>query len=272
MRTRVFRIPALLLLAAAAAGAGDQPSAPDIRSFRPSANGFAFVNHFTDSPLPFSFGGLEHKIGAPTVFGLCGGMSFAAADLFLAGQAPPLRTTPPVKGEKLYDYIQQRQLTSLGPRMTLAVRIGRWMGLPDSGPFGTRTLTVEELGGMQALLAKGQPVVLGLVFNHHSANRDASGPAGVPWENHQVLAYDETSSPGLVSFRIYDPNYPKRDDAEIRCLLRISGSVTVGPWGSVRMPLLGVECERAVGARVPTPIRGMFAMPYSSVRPPDPLE
>ncbi len=270
------------MLGACLAGTARQPggelSAPDIRAFRPSANGFAFVNHFTGSPIPFSLGGLENRIGTPSAFGLCGGMSFAAADMYLAGRAPPVRSTSPSKQDDgaLFDYIQRRQMATFGPGMGLAGRFGRWMSLPDLGPLGTRTMTIGELDGVRAGLGAGRPIVLGLVFNHHAANKEASGPAGVPWENHQVLAYDVATpvaqESGTISIRIYDPNYPKQNDVVLRCRPRIAGMMMVGPWGGVQAPLMGVECERAVGTRRGTPVRGVFVMPYSGATVPQKLE
>lgn len=276
---------------ACAAGTGVQPprgetSVPDIRAFRPSANGFAFANHFTGSPIPFSLGGLENRIGAPSTFGLCGGMSFAAADLFLAGRTPPTRDKPLVKGEPegggaWFNYIQGRQLTSLGPGLELAARFGRWMSLPDNGGrvdaplLGTRTMSLGELGEIRTTLGEGKPVVLGLVFNRHASNAEAGGRIGVPWENHQVLAYDAASDGasgnGATMIRIYDPNYPKRDDAAIRCVTVITGTMLAGPWGGVRVPVLGVECSRVVETQRPTVVRGVFAMPYAPVRVPETL-
>ena len=261
----------------------EESPARDIRTFRPSANGFAFVNRFTGSPIPFSLGGLENKLGTPSAFGLCGGMSFAAADFFLAHRTPPARATPPSKrdGRALFDFIQQRQMATFGPQMRLAARFGRWMSLPDVGPFGTRTMTIAELDDIRAGLSAGQPIVLGLVFNHHGANKEASGPAGVAWENHQVLAYDMAPSPrsrGTASIRIYDPNYPGRDDVRIVCRVRVAGMAMVGPWGGVQVPVLGVECERVIGevggkgAREPTRVRGLFVMPYMAARLPEKVE
>lgn len=286
----VVRTCGLGMILACAAGTGLQPRndgiPQDIRTFRPSANGFAFVNHFTGSPIPFSLGGLENKIGAPSTFGLCGGMSFAAADMFLAGRTPPTRDKPPVKGEPegggaWFSYIQGRQLTSLGPGLEQAAKFGRWMSLPDNGGradaplLGTRTMTLCELGEIRSTLAAGKPAALGLVYNRHAGNSEAGGRIGVPWENHQVLAYD--AAPTIlggqngITIRIYDPNYPKRDDAIIQCDVVITGSMLAGPWGGVRVPVLGVECVRAIGTQSPTVVRGMFAMPYTPVQVPETL-
>ena len=149
------------------------------------------------------------------------------------------------------------------------------MSLPDTGLLGTRTMTIAELGEIRAGLSAGRPRVLGLVFNHHLANKEASGPAGVPWENHQVMAYDVVASPGspgAVSIRIYDPNYPKQDDVVIRCRPRIGGMMMVGPWGGVEAPLMGAECERVVGTRRGMAVRGVFVMPYSGAVVPEKLE
>jgi hypothetical protein len=206
-------------------------------------------------------------------------MSFAAADYFLAGRAIPSRPSPevpPKRGEGLFDYLQKRQLASVGPGMTLAGTFGRWMSLPDDGLMGTRALSVDEVEDMAATIERGEPVVIGLVYNHHPGNQGARGPAGQPWQNHQVLAYGvvrpDAAHPSTTEFRIYDSNYPKADDAVIRCRAVVCGSVLAAPWGGWRVPLMGVECERQVGNKKPMPVRGVMGMPYAAKRPSEHLD
>jgi hypothetical protein len=276
---RIAACTIALVLVTGALGVGDQSaSAPrDIRSFRPSANGFGFVNHFEGSSLPGGLGAitgdLQQRLGGPSTYGLCGGMSFAAADLFLAGRTPPERTTPPQRGEHLFDFLQKRQVDSLGDALTLAGTFGRWMSLPDDGPFGTRRLSLDQLLDLHASIHRGEPAVIGLVFRHHLGNKHARGRAGSPWENHQVLAYDDAEeSDGSFEFRIYDPNYPKADDAVIRGRIKVVGSMLAAPWGGWRVPVYGMECERIVGSRSRTPVRGIIAMPYTATTVPAQLE
>jgi hypothetical protein len=271
-----------LLLVSAIFAAADQPTtiAPrDIRTFRPSANGFAFVNHFEGSSLPGGLGALtgdlQQRLGGPSSYGLCGGMSFAAADLFLAGRPPPDRTNPPTRGEKLFDYIQKRQITSIGDGLTLAGTFGRWMALPDDGVFGTRRLSLDQIDDLRASLDRGEPAIIGLVFRHHIGNKHARGAAGSPWENHQVLGYAlaaDPKDPRAFDFRIYDPNYPKADDAVIHCREVVTGTMLAAPWGGWRVPVYGAECERRVGTRSKTLVRGIIAMPYAATDVPSSLE
>lgn len=276
MRRSTIALAGLLCFVAGLAASVQPPApTPDIRTFRPSSNGFAFVNHFEGSPSPINLGGLDHALGAPTTFGLCGGMSFAACDLFLAGRTPPARTTQPSRGDPLYRYIQKRQTESLGPRLELAGRFGRWMSAPDDGLIGTRWISMLELEEITSSLGQGRPVILGLVFNRHASNKQAQGPAGTPWHNHQVLAYDAGAvegRPSTTDLRIYDPNYPGTDDAVIRCTTVITGWTTVGPWGGFQAPVLGVACERRVPGHRSTLVRGLFAMPYTTEAPPERLE
>jgi len=264
-----------LLIAGATFAVGDEPAKTtrDFRAFKPSVHGFAFVNHFEGSPLPISLGGLEQSVGAPDTYGLCGGMSFAAADYFVAGRAMPGRGRAPVRGEALYDYIYKRQTASLGEGMTLAARFGRWMSTPDEGFLGTRAMTAGELDGIVGRLERGEPVVLGLVLDRHAGNTAGKGPVGPPWQNHQVLAYAVSQIPsGTIDLWVYDPNYPKEDRVAIRCHPVIADVVTAGPWGGVQTPVIGAQCERIVPGKRLTLVRGIFAMEYAPATPPEGLD
>jgi hypothetical protein len=222
------------------------PAARSFAEFRPSRDGFRFVNSFVGSPLPLLLGASEKRLGTPERFGLCGGMSCAAADFFLArGEVPELHDAPPC-GHPLYDYIYQRQLTTFAPAGAMAVKFIEWMDLPEEGPSGTRARTQVELPEITAALALGQPVILGLVIVARTGGKKA-------WENHQVLAYAAELLPmEVIELRIYDPNFPGRDDAVVR--------ITPHPEGA--------RCTLLVGGRSVTHIRGLFRMPYSPLRPP----
>jgi hypothetical protein len=268
-------------------GAGGGPSreagqrAQEPRSaaeFRPSVHGFLFVNRFTGSPLPAALRALKGPIGeivregvqegtgAPNRFGLCGGMSLAAGDLFMARVPRPDATRPPEPGSALYEWLHQRQESSLGSGGIMALKFMSWMSMPDPiGKEGEGTdegnaaassgtiahATFAELGPIVRRLEKGELVPLGLVYVRSSGNtRAPDSEAGLPWENHQVLAYrvDHEGSgaageqrveggPGMerperdgatsggekpalierdpVTLWIYDPNYPGDDGARI---------------------------------------------------------
>ena len=92
------------------------------RALPPSANGFAFANRWPHvPPLRFRLGGpvpVELAIG-DAANGLCGGMAFAALDLWFAGLRPGADVLPPVEGTPVFRYLVRRQLDSfelgLGP-------------------------------------------------------------------------------------------------------------------------------------------------------------
>jgi len=219
-----------------------------------------------------SLGRLEAAAGVPQHYGLCGGMSFAAADLFLAGRARPEAASPPARGTGLFAYITRRQTESFGPGFTEPAKFGRWMAAPDGGSVGARAMTAPELERALSLLDAGRPVVLGLVHNRHPSNARAEGPTGALWDNHQVLAYaHSTPAPGSVALHVYDPNFPGEDGARVVCEIRVQGVGLGQPAGTaVGVPLL----MPGIGAALTTPrsraklVRGFFVMPYERAEPP----
>ncbi len=174
-------------------------------------------------------------------------MSFAAADFFIAHKPPPPDTRPPAQGMPLYAYIYKRQATSIGPMGAMGMKFIQWMRLPTSGTGSTHALTFEELPGIVAALSRQEPVVLGLVLVTATESKE-------PWNNHQVLAYGlDDSTTGRTDIRIYDPNYPGRDDV----IIRITKD--------------GQDCsiESIVPNRRTWPVRGLFRMSYVPVVPPE---
>ncbi len=265
------------------AAAAETPDIPEeaveprvaVRSFaefKPSVNGFRFTNRFKGSPLPISLGGLEKSLGLPTTFGLCGGMSFAAADFYEAALTPPNMTDPPEQGEALYNYLYQRQVASLGETLHFSQVFLEWMALSDDGIDGTRFRTLLETPAIIEKLGAGHPVVLGLVLNSVDGG-------GVLWENHQVLAYGveqrDPSDDEAVRFKIYDPNFPGNDGAEIRAMRRTVDWVPVSigfPNPAIALlPMPGFECVRTAPGRRNTEVRGFFEMPYEPRTPPEKL-
>ncbi len=219
------------------------PAKASFEGFQPSRHGFAFVNSFSGSPLPIDLGSKATNL--PSSFGLCGGMSFAAADYFLAHKAPPLDTRPPTQGTPLYTYLYKRQATSIGPMGAMGLKFIQWMRLPTTGAGSTHELTLQELPGIVAALSRHEPVVLGLVLVTAAETPE-------PWHNHQVLAYGlDESVAGRTDIRIYDPNFPKRDDVVIRVVRE------------------GEDCliESVVPGRRTSKVRGLFRMSYVAVVP-----
>lgn len=244
-------------------------ASPDIRAFRPSKHGFWFENNFYGTSLPINPARIGERLGAPSQYGLCGGMSFAAADFFLASRATPKVDQPPRRHSSLFNFLTKRQIDSLGDRLSLGAKFSRWMLSPDLGLIGTAAMTLDGLDAIVDDLRAGQPVVLGLVLRRSAMNRDASGPVGQLWDNHQVLAYDvEPTRPFEVNLKIYDPNYPADDAAAIHMAIVEVSQWTVPGWGGGVVSTFGVVAERRVTGSRPTRIRGVFAMPYSPSIPP----
>ena len=263
-------------------------SPPDVRAFRPTTHGFKFRNAFKGSPLPISLGALDDALGVPSHYGLCGGMSAAAADFFLAGRTPPTQRSVPSSGSSLYDYIFDRQVDSLGAGMTEATRFARWMRLPDHGVAGTRAQSLAAIAQTRATIDRGAPVMLGLVL---TSRKDK----GKLWENHQVMAYDvrpaaastasaappasahatTPATPAAASWTIliYDPNFPGIDDARLELRLTCEGTLRIPTAGALStiVPILGVTTVRRATGKLDTPVRGVFLMPYNKKTPKDSL-
>ncbi len=184
------------------------PSAP----FSAAANGFAFANRWPHvAPLRFRIGGplpVELAIG-DAANGLCGGMAFAALDLWFAKIAPPSDPAQPPDGSPAFGYLVRRQLESfelgLGPARFYL------LGAPwRSAASRAAEVLRRELPRIRRDLVAGRPVALGLV---HAVS---ANPA-ILIQDHQVVAggIDSGSDPGSLALRIYDPNLPGDDSVRL---------------------------------------------------------
>ena len=190
-----------------------------VQGFAPSASGFRFPNSFPPGPvLAVGVGGRRLGVGNAAK-GLCGGMVFAARDLFEDGIAPPPATEPPAGGSPLFRYVVRRLFHSFdlpgGPARYMA-----WMVLPaGDGRLGLRGVAARTVGRewprIKRDLDRGVLSPIGLVrvqsFNPLELGR-----------NHQVLAYgyelDERSA--RVAISVYDPNHPGADDVALSFSLK----------------------------------------------------
>ena len=188
-------------------------------------------------------------------------MSAAAADFFLAGLPVPDGATPPEPGTPLHDYLARRQADSFGAVGEVALRFAAWSALRDDGPFGGRARTRSELRGIRARLDRGEPAVLGLVTV-------SIAESVALWSNHQVLAFALEADDGREAIRVYDPNYPGRDDVRLAFRTTLEGVLTLPAWPAVPAPVLGAAAELHVGQRPARPVRGVFEVPYRRSRPP----
>ncbi len=167
----------------------------------PSIHGFRFRNDFRGSPLPKRLRearsgllgaarrALENTDALPTEFGLCGGMSAAAADYFLARMEISGARTPPEEGDTLREYLFERQEESLGALAAQALKFARLVNTPDEStperPESCAAETGRAVPLLRARLEAGHLTPVGLVFVDAQKDKDAR-----LWENHQVLAFD----------------------------------------------------------------------------------
>lgn len=176
--------------------------------FVPSRHGWAFSNAWENGAWEISLGERDYTIG---LRGRCGGMAFAALDCFRAGiAAASLHDAEmPTPSSALARYVMRRQIESVGAG--LGSNIGRFAlmtYLPTHGPLGAATLTRKrELGNVLVSMTAGNPVPLGLVV--------AERFSGIGL-NHQVVACGAQRMQDELRIRVYDPNYPRRDDVELR--------------------------------------------------------
>lgn len=186
------------------------PAAP--APFRASINGFGFANRWPHvPPLRVRVGGpvpVELAVG-DAANGLCGGMAFAALDLWFAGIPAPPDTEPPVDGSPAFRYVVRRQLDSF--ELGLAPARFYLLGAPwRSAGSRSREVLARELPRVRRELAAGRPVALGLV---HAVS---ANPATLI-QDHQVVAHriEAGPGPGSLSLRIYDPNLPGDDSVRL---------------------------------------------------------
>jgi len=195
--------------------------------FRPTRHGFPFANTWRDTVL-----------GVIASRGRCGGMVFAALDYFDAGEAIPGAGRPadlPAHDSPMARLIWRRQWASIVSRLGSNLwRFALLTYLPSMAPRGIVLTTRREVAPLLDALAAGRPVPLGLVSAlslRHLAR------------NHQVLAYGAEVGENRVLVRVYDPNYPRRDDVMLQ------------------VPLGGGPVTERIGTRSVT-WRGFFAERY----------
>jgi len=221
------------------------------RRFLPSQHGWKFANAFSGYFLPFALPMLSF-LGNPTsIYGLCGGMSAGALDMFLANRDIPNITKTPINGSPIQRYVYQRQLESFGLFGAVVMRFVEWMGLPDSTPQGTQKISWDEFSrNIQPRLDLSLPTPIAIQYVKWADTRDV-------FQNHQVLAYAyETGLDDRLSIHVYDPNYPGRDDVQI-----VASKVDVGGG------IIGLSCAQHIGQHVKK-MYGFFAMSYQPALPP----
>jgi len=177
-----------------------------VPGFLPSTHGLHFANRFPSGPT-LRLGPLDPRwIGiGDAASGLCGGMAWFVRESFVAGQAIPPDTSAPANGSALFQALVRRQVKSLEWFRT---PLGFWW----IGAFGAdrtaRRTREQEWPRIRATIDTGRLAMIGLV-RHQGAN-----PINLT-KSHQVVGYGYTLDGDTATLRIYDPNWPDRDDVTI---------------------------------------------------------
>jgi hypothetical protein len=181
-------------------------TARDVSGFTPSQNGLHFANRFPSQPaLRLGLRGVAELGIGNTADGLCGGLCFTARDLFEAGLQPPATADPPPFGTAWLDYLVARQIDSFD---WLRVPF-RFYVLQLRGRAALRPALRDEWPKVRADIDDGRLSMLGLIR--------ATGPNPLRLaRNHQVMCFGFEVAPDRLTLRIYDPNWPDRDDVELR--------------------------------------------------------
>jgi hypothetical protein len=179
-----------------------------VSGFLPSVHGLHFSNRYPPGPT-VRLGFIDPRIVGvgDAEAGLCGGMSWFVRERFESGLPIPPDTAAPENGSPLFRAIVRRQVLSLdwmrGP-------LRFWVAAGQSRDRLRRTTLEVEWPRIRRAIDAGRLPMVGLV-RHHGWN---------PFEltkDHQVLAYAyESEGPaGPHTIRLYDPNWPNRDDVSL---------------------------------------------------------
>jgi hypothetical protein len=193
-----------------------------VLDFRPSRHGLHFANRFPPGPT-VTLGPLDIRwLGVgDAAAGLCGGMAYLVRDLFESHVDPPPDTEPPPNGSPRFKALVRRQIESLDwLRVPLrfydlgALRphaATMWSGLLRRRPPAAVTLA-GEWPKIRSEIDAGRLAIVGLI------RAETANPFKLT-ANHQVVAYGYDAEPGAIGLRLYDPNWPDRDDVEARLFL-----------------------------------------------------
>jgi hypothetical protein len=174
-----------------------------VPGFLPSTHGFRFANRFSPGPT-LRFGPIDPRwigIGDASA-GLCGGMSWLIRERFESGLPIPTDREAPTNGSPLFRALVRRQVLSLD-WLRVPLRFW-WMGAISPARAARRSLEVEW-PRIRADIDAGRLAMVGLV-RHTGLN-----PFSLT-QSHQVLAYAYDVDGDAITLRIYDPNFPERDD------------------------------------------------------------
>lgn len=223
--------------------------------FSPTQNGYHFVNLFKGAALPFSIPEIPGLLRLTGNYGLCGGMVSSAYDHYLFEREISGQNSVPKSGSALQRHLYRRQMDSFGTLGEYILKFTSWMRLPDDTTDGLCALTTHEFLQFRNRLENNLGSVLGIIYEKGTKISHL-------FLNHQVFAYGlDNLDENHFSIKIYDPNYPERDDAVIKLERRI-----INHQGN--QPVYGLTCEQWLGNHKVQTIHGFFLMPYIPVKPP----
>jgi len=214
-----------------------------VANFLPSVNGFHFANAWPSGPT-IRFGPFDPRVigVGDAANGLCGGMVYTVGDLWAAGVAMPPDTQPFANGSPRFNAIVRRQVESL-VWLTVPARFYGRMALGGSlGGDRARQTFDREWPNAKAILDSGKLAMIGLIRVSSPNPYDLT-------HNHQVMAWGYAEDGRGVTLKLYDPNWPDRDDVTIT----IDLDPALRPTG----------LHQSTGE----PLLGWFVLPYSPEDP-----
>ncbi len=177
-----------------------------VPGFLPSTHGLHFANRFPPGPTA-RLGPLDPRIVGigDASAGLCGGMAWYVRERFEAGLPIPADSQAPANGSPLFQALVRRQVLSLEWMRT---PLGFWLMAARGADGAARRTRETELPKIRQTIEGGHLAMVGLV-------RHLGWNPLKQTESHQVLGYGVDANGDVPTLRVYDPNWPDRDDVTI---------------------------------------------------------
>jgi hypothetical protein len=174
--------------------------------FLPSAQGLHFANSYAHGPT-VTFGPLDPRwVGiGDAANGLCGGMSFYVRAKYKAGLPVPADTDVPANGSPLFKTIVRLQVQSLD---LLRTPLHFWLAAALGPDRLARRSREVEWPRIRADIDAGRLSMVGLV-------RATGWNPFTLTQNHQVAAWAYEIDGDTIRLRLYEPNWPNRDDVTV---------------------------------------------------------
>ena len=191
-----------------------------VAGFLPSRHGLHFANSFAHGPT-VRFGPIDPRwIGiGDAANGLCGGMAWFVRERFEANLPIPADRQVPANGSVLFRVLVRDQVKSIE---WLRTPFGFWW-IGAFGPDRTAQRTRDvEWPKLRATIDAGRLAMVGLVRHQGLDPRKLT-------RSHQVVAFAYAVDGDHVTLRIYDPNWPDRDDVTIAIEPNLARQSTAEP-------------------------------------------